>query len=122
RITPQRLAIIDFLQGNKNHPSALTIFQHIKKQYPTISLATVYKTLKVLVDIGQIQSLTISEDKNVFDPITKNHAHFHCRQCHRIFDIRLEQKLAGKEIDGHLVEDYQAYFYGICRTCRSWPS
>ncbi|MFQ5722473.1 MAG: Fur family transcriptional regulator, partial [Candidatus Aminicenantales bacterium] len=39
RITPQRLAIIDFLQGNKNHPSALAIFQNIRKQYPTISLA-----------------------------------------------------------------------------------
>ena len=122
RLTPQRLAIIDFLQDNKNHPSALAIFHHIKKQYPTISLATVYKTLKVLIAMGEIQLLTISEDKRVFDPLTEKHSHFYCRQCHRIFDISLEQKLAGKDIDSHLVEQYQAYFYGICGTCRSWPS
>ena len=118
RLTPQRLAIIDLLEGNKSHPSAYVIFEKMKQKYQTISLATVYKTLKVLVDIGEIQQLTIADTQLVFDPLTEPHSHFYCKQCHQIFDIKLDQKLAVKELNGHFVENYHTYYYGICQTCR----
>ena len=122
RLTPQRLAIIDLLEGNRSHPSAYVIFEQMQQKFPTISLATVYKTLKVLVEIGEIQQLTIADNQLVFDPLTESHSHFYCKHCGQILDIKFNQRLAGKAINGHLVETYQIYFYGICRTCRSRPS
>ncbi|MFZ2197327.1 MAG: transcriptional repressor, partial [Thermodesulfovibrionales bacterium] len=48
KLTPQRLAILSYLEGNKEHPSAEEIFRAVSDQYPTMSFATVYNTLAAL--------------------------------------------------------------------------
>lgn len=119
--TPQRLAILDFLKGNKTHPSVDDIYRHVSRQFPTISLATVYNNLVTLKQLGMIRELTIDPDKKHYDPDTKPHHHLICTECKRITDIDIEFELrlpkeskCGFEITGNHIE-----FYGVCPDCWS---
>jgi Fur family peroxide stress response transcriptional regulator len=67
KVTPQRLAICKLLFSSKDHPSADQIYQEVKKQYPTISLATVYFTLDLLKDLGLVQELGFSDRSSRYD-------------------------------------------------------
>jgi len=118
KLTPQRLAVIEYLEGNSSHPSAADLFREVKKKYPMISFATVYNTLKILGEAEEIKPLTIGFDKVNFDPNTDQHDHFYCQKCGKIIDIFPEKKMEIKKIEGHLIKDCQIYYYGICSECR----
>ena len=62
KITPQRVSIFKLLQGNRDHPSAEDIYRQVLKVHPSISFTTVYKTLQTLLDMGEIQELTIDTE------------------------------------------------------------
>jgi Fur family peroxide stress response transcriptional regulator len=118
--TPQRLAILDFLQDNKTHPSVEDIYRSISRRFPTISLATVYNNLLTLKQLGMIRELTIDPDKKHYDPNISSHNHLICTECKQIIDININYKLnipeeskCGFEITGNHIE-----FYGICPDCR----
>ncbi len=81
RLTPQRIAILDYLDGNKSHPSAEDIYRAVAKKFPTISLATVYNTLSALARRGQLLKLTIDPSKARYDPNTFPHHHLICNVC-----------------------------------------
>ena len=117
KLTPQRMAILEVLNGNASHPSAQAIYQEVRSRYPMISFATVYKTLKVLEEIGEIQALTINEDKLNFDPDTSPHHHFLCRRCGRILDVTPTGFPIPQIVDGHEVDRCQVYYYGVCADC-----
>jgi len=119
KLTPQRLAILDFLDGNKDHPSAEEIYREVSKRFPTMSFATVYNTLEALAERGNILELTIDAHKKRFDPNTELHHHLICTTCKRIEDVHTHFDLAvpgiyrnGFEVTGNHVE-----FYGICPAC-----
>jgi len=121
KLTPQRLAILDYLDGNKEHPSAEDIYKGVSKRFPTMSFATVYNTLKALRQRGDILELTIDPDKKRFDPNTKPHHHLICVKCKKIVDVHNNYKLAipedkteGFELVGNHIE-----FYGICPGCKN---
>lgn len=120
KLTPQRLAIMDYLEDNKEHPSAEDIYKAISERFPTMSFSTVYNTLETLRQKGLVWELTIDADKKRFDPNTDSHNHLICIKCKRIVDIHVKYELAvddseksGFEIIGNHVE-----FYGICPDCR----
>jgi Fur family peroxide stress response transcriptional regulator len=119
KLTPQRLAILDYLDGNKNHPSAEEIYREVSKRFPTMSFATVYNTLEALRRRGSILELTIDPHKKRFDPNTELHHHLICTKCRRIEDVHRNYDLSvpstyksGFEITGNHIE-----FYGICPAC-----
>ncbi|MBN1165207.1 MAG: transcriptional repressor [Candidatus Krumholzibacteriota bacterium] len=122
-LTPQRMAIIEYLIQNYSHPTADDIFMHIRKKYTTISRATVYSTLKLLLDLGEIQELSIRKRGEVcFDTSREPHHHFLCRQCGKIIDIELPyphkcQIVQAGENQRCQVEEMQAYLYGVCSEC-----
>ena len=118
-ITPQRIAIIEFLELNNLHPSAEDIYNNIKKKYPTLSVATVYNTLDKLVEIGEVVKLTISNDnKSNYEYNLTPHHHFYCKKCRKIYDISLECKYTtANNIDGHEIQEIHGYFKGICINC-----
>jgi Fur family peroxide stress response transcriptional regulator len=120
KLTPQRLAILGYLEGNKLHPSADEIYAAISKKFPTMSFATVYNTLDALRQKGEIRELTIDPGKKRFDPDTSPHHHLICVRCRRVSDVFTEYALplsdgerAGFEIVGNHIE-----FYGVCPKCR----
>jgi Fur family peroxide stress response transcriptional regulator len=124
KLTPQRLAIIDFLEGRKDHPSAEDIFRGIRKKWPMISFSTVYNTLEVLEKMGAVRQLTIAENKVNFDPETKPHPHLLCEVCNQIIDLPYPVHLDIRKIRKHKIRAYRVYFYGICSDClnRDRPS
>ncbi|MEJ2684455.1 MAG: transcriptional repressor [Candidatus Sulfobium sp.] len=120
KLTPQRLAILEYLEGNETHPSAEDIYAEVSKKFPTMSLATVYNTLEALRQRGEVQELTIDPYKKRFDPDTGPHHHIICTGCGRIVDVHVYYELnvpaderKDFEISGNHVE-----FYGSCARCR----
>lgn len=118
-LTPQRIAIVKFLKKSTTHPTAEDIHKAIHKKYPTMSMATVYSTLNLLRDMGEIQELSIRKrGKACFDHNPKLHHHFLCRRCEKIIDIEVDCPIIKKGwIEGCKVEEAQAYIYGICSEC-----
>lgn len=120
KLTPQRLAILNYLEGNLEHPSVEEIYKAVSKRFSTMSLATVYNTLETLKQKGNVNELTIDAGKKRFDPDIKPHHHLICLKCKRIVDIHGEYKLdvsnsdrGDFEIVGNHIE-----FYGICPECK----
>jgi Fur family peroxide stress response transcriptional regulator len=120
KLTPQRLAILDYLEGNKEHPSAEDIYRAVSKRFPTMSFATVYNTLEALRKKGNVLELTIDAGKKRFDPNTTPHHHLICIKCKRIVDIMGNYELSipdaermSFEVIGNHIE-----FHGTCHVCR----
>lgn len=124
RITPQRLALLELLVSSHDHPSAGQLYEKLKKQFPTMSLATVYKTLNLLRDMGEVREIGLGDgDKryDVFKPFS--HAHLICTQCGSIIDVEMptfqnqEQELA--EHSGYRITGHRVDFFGICPQCQA---
>lgn len=117
-LTIQRLAVLELLEGSSDHPTVEAIHKRLVKIYPTLSLATVYNTLEMLKQAGEIQELNIGK-KRCFDPVPEPHHHFYCWVCERILDVEINCPIVQKGyIDSHKIERVQAIFYGVCAECR----
>jgi Fur family peroxide stress response transcriptional regulator len=121
KITPQRLAIFEYLEGNMSHPSAEDIFLEIKKKYPMISFATVYKTIEALKNRGNLLELTIDPKRRRYDPDTSHHHHLICIRCKKILDIYTDFQIdVPKDVQGSFeMVGNHIEFYGICAECKS---
>jgi Fur family peroxide stress response transcriptional regulator len=120
KLTPQRLAILECLEGNKGHPSAEDIYKEVRKRFPTMSFATVYNTLETLKNRGRLRELTIDPERRRYDPDTARHHHLICTGCRKVADVHAdfrikvpEEARRAFEITGNHVE-----FYGLCPECR----
>lgn len=118
--TPQRLAILDYLEGNTLHPSAEDVYRAVTKKYFSLSFATVYNTLNTLAQSGAVRELTLDPERKRYDPNTEPHHHLICVTCKKVVDVfddvtvgipkRIEKEFS---IFGNHVE-----FYGRCSVCR----
>jgi Fur family peroxide stress response transcriptional regulator len=123
KVTPQRLAIFHMLCNTKEHPSAETIYKSLEKTHPTMSLATVYKTLDALKKADLIQELNVGEDSFRYDANVHSHPHVICIHCNRVDDMETDvlQNIREKvetETAYDLIGE-KLYFYGICPKCQS---
>src|SRR5262249_6344184 len=117
--TPQRRAIVDYLQSAHNHPTAEEVLSAVNRQFPMTSRATVYNTLNWLKEVGLVSE--VHEGGQVrFDPNTSRHHHFVCRCCGKVEDV--EEALIGNlEIElfgGQKIEDFEVTIRGICSICQ----
>ena len=121
KLTPQRLAILDHLQGNRGHPSAEEIHRAVQKKLPTMSLATVYSTLSALKEKGKILELSVDPDKKRYDPDTGPHDHLICIACRRIVDIEdtCHPKLPDDARQDFAIIKSHVEFYGLCPKCNT---
>jgi Fur family peroxide stress response transcriptional regulator len=121
KLTPQRLAILEYLDGNKEHPSAEDIYKAVSKKFPTMSLATVYNTLMTLKQRGIVKELTMDPLKMRFDPQPTPHHHLICMDCRKIIDIHTKFKINLPEVEseGFEIVGNHVEFYGRCSKCKS---
>ena len=117
----QREAIYRFLLHRKDHPTAETIYQHVRQEYPRISLGTIYRNLSLLEETGQIQKVPSDDSRDHYDADISCHPHFVCTCCHKVDDLDMDSidfimETASKNFDGH-IESYLVNFYGLCRNC-----
>jgi Fe2+ or Zn2+ uptake regulation protein len=116
KVTPQRQLVAEALEGNITHPTVEDLYRVVIETAPTISVATVYKTLNELVNIGIIQRLDVGDRKAHFDPDTTPHDHFVCIKCGKIYDIPKEEEI--KELPDFEVLRVQKVYYGYCKKCK----
>ena len=90
KATSQRLAICKLILSRKDHPSADKIYQELKKEYPTISLTTIYNTLRILVELRLLQELGFNEGSIRYDPDLELHINLVCSKCGKIDDYKAE--------------------------------
>jgi Fur family peroxide stress response transcriptional regulator len=120
KLTPQRLTILDYLRGNKSHPSAEDVYRAVHVRFPTMSLATVYSTLTALKGKGYVIELALDPDKKRYDTETGPHNHLICISCKRIVDVPGECRLDLPEDDRQdfVVLESHVEFYGLCPGCK----
>ncbi|MCX8021246.1 MAG: transcriptional repressor [Syntrophorhabdaceae bacterium] len=120
KMTPQRMAILDFLEGNTNHPSVSDIYSAVSNRFPTISVATVYSTVEMLKSKGYINELNIDRERMRVDPNVRPHNHIICIYCKKIIDIEEEIhiQLSDKQLYGFNIIEKRIEFYGICPDCK----
>ncbi len=120
-VTPQRLAIYRTIADDHSHPNPESIYKRIKEEFPTISFATVYKTLETFEKYGIISMVTTIHNTVRYDPITKPHHHAICVRCKKIFDIFDDQldrlPVPAAVTDGHKLLNFAVQFNIICADC-----
>lgn len=123
RITPQRHAILNFLANSNDHPSAEDIYDELLIYYPTMSFATIYKTLNLLKKEGEVLELEFSEHGNRYDgkkPFP--HPHVICTACDTIIDpseLELEQITQKMMVEtGFKIMSHRLDFFGLCPDCQ----
>ena len=87
RVTRQRLAVYTFLHGSASHPTVDDIYTGVKAILPRVSVATVYKSVESLVDVGLVKPIHLGSAATRFDATTEEHGHFRCITCKRIVEF-----------------------------------
>jgi len=122
KVTPQRLAIFTMLFTTNTHPDAETVYKTLKPHNPSLSLATVYKTLDSLRAAALLQELNVGEGRFRYDANCDHHPHFICRQCTRVYDVpelpglKSLRTQAAKSLNANIDRE-QLFFYGTCNAC-----
>ena len=120
RITKQRKAIFSALQGDTSHPTAEDVYTKVKGDMPTISLATVYRNLKLLAEEGMILEISRADGPNRYDFQTHDHYHFVCDQCDGVQDLDIPVQLQlnqALDAQGFSVRSHDTIFHGLCCAC-----
>jgi len=122
----KRNAILSFLRQTDTHPSAEMVFNHLKSEYPDLSLGTVYRNLSMFKNQGEIVSIGTVNGVERFDGNTKPHVHFICDRCSKVQDLhQLEVPTAlcqsAARETGASVSQCWLTFRGECSDCKSIP-
>ena len=114
----QRLKILQFLDGNRNHPTADNIYQALRDELPTLSKTTVYNTIQSLREHGLLNVVNMGLHEARFDSVINPHHHLLCSECGRIIDIDIQCPYTRKALaGGHRIDEVHGYFKGVCEAC-----
>lgn len=127
RLTPQRQAVIEALAASRQHPTAAELYESLRARYPMMGLATVYKTLDLLIDMGEVVETGFGPGGVRFEPNLRPHVNLVCRKCGQVIDVDMaatagqEQPLAwvaGRAADvGFAIEGGHIEYFGVCAAC-----
>lgn len=117
----QREAILRAVQAKKSHPSADEVYARLKKEYPALSLGTVYRNLNQLAQAGKLRRLAIPGSPDRYDGTLAPHCHLHCIRCGALVDVATPDCLREPEKieppSGCTIEGAHLLFYGRCAQC-----
>jgi len=127
KLTPQRRAIVDTIVVNEGkHLTAEEIYDEVKKDCTEIGLATVYRTILLLEEIGVVSRLHLNDGCSRYELVHSDEVHRHhhliCNVCNKVIEVKddlleeIEVKIE-KEYEFKIV-DHVLKFYGICRECQ----
>jgi Fur family peroxide stress response transcriptional regulator len=123
RKSKQRNRILELLRSTDSHPTADWLYQQLKKEFPNLSLGTVYRNLALLYEQGLVKKIHFGSTFDRFEANTRPHYHLICKSCGKIIDFEMPiyndlnnqvSKLTSFTIFHHKIE-----FFGICEDCRS---
>ena len=123
RITPQRLAVLRVLAASEGHPSVERVYETVRRDFPTTSIATIYKTVHLLKQINEVLEIALPDGSNRYDgnkPFP--HPHLICVRCQKIIDPNLGSL---KDMTAEVADEtgfdiliYRLDFFGICDDCK----
>ena len=123
RLTPQRLMIVDAVEGADSHISAEEIFTQVRAHYPHMNISTIYRTLELLKKLGLATETDLGDGRVRYHSIKKgHHHHLVCQRCGEVLDIEekdlspLWSEIAQKY--GFTVNMKHLAFFGLCDKCR----
>ena len=119
KATPQRLEIVNVLSIH-GHMSINELYSTLLVKFPSISLATIYKNINIMLEKGFLLEVKLSDQKNVFELVKNNHSHVVCLKCTDIIDIDLNIEAIlheVKSISDYKIESNSLIFNGICPRC-----
>lgn len=123
RLTPQRLALLKIIAESTRHPNVEQIYEQMKADFPTTSLATIYKTLTLLKDMGEVLELNFATVASHYDGNKPYpHPHVICTKCGQILDpeiaavAEISQEMA--RLTGYQITHHQLNFFGLCPKCQ----
>jgi Fur family ferric uptake transcriptional regulator len=132
RWTLPRQIVFDFLKRSPAHLSAKEIYHALHRSYPGIGLATVYRTLELLFQLGLIRKISCGDGQSRYELKAQNlaghHHHLICLGCGRIIDyqdfaeeelqlVKKTEKVLAQKYN-FLIKDHNIEFFGLCEKCR----
>ena len=122
RNTKQRQVILEELRMMTSHPTALELYEAVRKRLPRISLGTVYRNLELLARSRTIQKLELVGSEARFDGVVRHHHHARCISCGKVddlFDLPSEVVQEGlRHLESYDIQGYRIEFYGLCPRCQ----
>jgi Fe2+ or Zn2+ uptake regulation protein len=120
RPSAQRVAIASYVLDTEDHPSADQVWARVQVQFPMVSRATVYNTLRHFTEKGLLRELVLAEGRQVFDPNVEPHHHFVDDDTGAIHDIPWSALRVGKvdELEGLDVREYMVVVRGVKRSAK----
>ncbi len=112
-----RVAVLEYLNKNRVHPTADDIYNGLKSSMASISRTTVYNVLHLLTDKHVIQTVGIDPQEMRYDANITPHLHFKCEKCDTIYDIF---DVCIPEIslkDNYTINGVTIYLKGVCPSC-----
>ncbi|MCH8062222.1 MAG: transcriptional repressor [Chloroflexi bacterium] len=122
-LTPRREKLLEVLIASDNHPSASEIHEGVRRYYPGTSLATIYNTIELLKETGQVLEIEFSGAANRYDGrIPDSHPHLICLECERVDDLQLPEDDGSlgeiAKATGYQIVRRRTDYYGICPECQ----
>ena len=121
RVTPQRLAVLRVLMRSHDHPAPEAVFQRVRGELPSVSLATVYKVLASLETAGLASRVGVPGEANRYEANRAPHHHLICTRCGDVADHE-DPDLAPalpRQLGGFVPSEARVQIFGLCARCRS---
>jgi Fur family transcriptional regulator, peroxide stress response regulator len=119
-VTPQRIAIYRALVEAHDHPSPEALYRRVRPAMPSMSLATIYKALDALVDLGLAQEVSATGDIKRYDANMSRHHHLLCTGCGAIRDFddeTLDRVAPPRRLGGFVPHSVSVQISGLCSSC-----
>lgn len=128
KLTPQRRAIVDnIIKKEGSHLTTEELYDLVKQECPEIGLATVYRTVQLLEDLGVVSKLDLNDGCYRYELVheDENHHHHHliCSNCGKVIEVQgdllevLEHEIESKY--DFKIKNHSVKFYGICNECKN---
>ncbi|MDP2807203.1 MAG: transcriptional repressor [bacterium] len=121
RNSPQREKIFQIIAESRDHPTALNIYEQLRKAAPPASLGNVYRNIAIIQEEGRIASRDVGDGVVHYDAVTGDHCHFVCEHCGSVsdFDMPLHREITeeARRKSSHDIRGHTIQFHGVCRKC-----
>ncbi|WP_373072590.1 Fur family transcriptional regulator [Sulfurimonas sp.] len=118
KATKQRIGILSIMQ-DKGHINIEDLYGKIKTLFPSISLATLYKNMHLMLKNNLLTEVSVKNSKTLYEITKDSHAHMHCENCGEVYDVDFNfENLIYPKDDSFELKDTQVIFSGICKNCK----
>lgn len=119
KATPQRLAITDILCAH-GHISIESLYEVMIKKFSSISLATIYKNINLMLENAFIQEVKLPNQKSVYELTKNSHSHISCEKCGTINDITIDLNAivnTVSSLENFEINKADLVLSGVCKNC-----